>query len=228
MHAALSARSDDKPEFVAGHSLGEYSALVAAGAMELADAVRAVRQRGVFMQEAVPEGVGAMAAVVRVDPELVRSGCAEIAQDQVCAPANYNSPDQTVIAGHAEAIERARVKLVGAAPRARVLPLKVSAPFHCSLMAPVAPRLREILSSLQLAAMTVPVITNVEAAPNLDSGRVVELLVAQVTAPVRWVESIKAMAAAGVTRIVEVGPGKVLSGLIKAIDPGLEIVTLDE
>ncbi|MGC4114369.1 MAG: ACP S-malonyltransferase [Myxococcales bacterium] len=228
MHAVLRARTGETPDLLAGHSLGEYSALVASGALDLADAVRAVRQRGAFMQEAVPAGVGAMAAVVRVDPELVKAGCAEVAQNQVCSPANFNSPDQTVIAGHAEAVERARAKLAAAAPRARVLPLPVSAPFHCALMEPVAPRMRTVLEGLRWSALAVPVVTNVEAAPNADPKRAVELLVAQVTSPVRWVESVKALAAAGVTRVVEVGPGKVLTGLVKAIDKGLEATALDE
>jgi [acyl-carrier-protein] S-malonyltransferase len=190
--------------------------------------VRAVRQRGSFMQEAVPAGVGAMAAVVRVDPEVVKAGCAEVAQGQVCAPANYNSPDQTVIAGHAEAVERARARLSAAAPRARVLPLPVSAHFHCSLMEPVSPRMRAVLEALRWGPLSVPGVTNVEAAPNSDPKRAVELLVAQVTSPVRWVESVKALAAAGVTRVVEVGPGKVLTGLVKSIDKGLEAAPLDE
>ena len=228
MHAALAARSKERPDLLAGHSLGEYSALVVAGALELSEAVRAVRQRGAFMQEAVPAGAGAMAAVVRLDPETVRAGCVEVAQGQVCAPANYNSPDQTVIAGHAEAVERARAKLSMAAPRARVLSLPVSAPFHCSLMEPVAPRMRAVLQGLRLSALAVPVVSNVEAAANADPARVVELLVAQVTSPVRWVESVKALVAAGVTRVVEVGPGKVLTGLVKQIDKGLEVSALDE
>lgn len=228
MHAVLKARTGDQPNLLAGHSLGEYSALVASGALSLADAVRAVRARGAFMQEAVPAGVGAMAAVVRVDPELVKAGCAEAAQGQVCSPANFNSPDQTVIAGHAEAVERARAKLSAAAPRARVLPLPVSAPFHCSLMEPVAPRMRAVLEALRWSALAVPVVTNVEAEPNADPRKALELLVAQVTSPVRWVETVRALAAAGVTRVVEVGPGKVLTGLVKAVDKGLEATALDE
>jgi [acyl-carrier-protein] S-malonyltransferase len=226
MHAALSAKGE-RADLVAGHSLGEYSALVAAGALRFTDAVRAVRARGEFMQEAVPAGVGAMAAVVRLDAEKVQAGCAAAAQGQVCVPANYNSPEQTVIAGHAEAIERARETLTAAGAR-RVLPLPVSAPFHCALMAPVQPRMREVLVPLPIGAFAVPVVTNVEAAPNQDPARVVELLVAQITSPVRWVESVRAMVAAGVTRFVEVGPGKVLTGLIKQTDKTVEAVALDE
>lgn len=226
MHAALSAKGE-RAELLAGHSLGEYSALVAAGALRFTDAVRAVRARGEFMQEAVPAGVGAMAAVVRLDAEKVQTGCAAAAQGQVCVPANYNSPEQTVIAGHAEAIERARETLTAAGAR-RVLPLPVSAPFHCALMAPVQPRMREVLVPLQIGAFAAPVVTNVEAAPNQDSARVVELLVAQITSPVRWVESVRTMVAAGVTRFVEVGPGKVLTGLIKQTDKTVEAVALDE
>lgn len=215
-----------KPDFVAGHSLGEYSALVVAGALPLKDAVRAVRARGTFMQEAVPAGVGAMAAVLKLDPEKVRAVCEEAAQGQVCAPANYNSPDQIVIAGDAEAVQRAEEKLKAAGAR-KVVRLPVSAPFHCSLMAPVQPRLREVLEKIELGALEVPVVTNVEAAPNSDSARVVPLLVEQVTAPVRWIECVQSMQAAGVTRMIEVGPGKVLAGLVRQIDRAIEVATTE-
>ncbi|MBI5543585.1 MAG: ACP S-malonyltransferase [Deltaproteobacteria bacterium] len=226
MHAALVARGE-RADLLAGHSLGEYTALVAAGALCFADAVRAVRARGSFMQEAVPQGVGAMAAVLRLEAQTIRALCAEAAQGQVCVPANYNSPEQTVIAGNAEAVDRAREKLTAAGAR-RVLPLPVSAPFHCSLMEPVKPRMRAVLEGLRIAALAVPVVSNVEAVPNADSGRVVELLVEQVTSPVRWVESVRAMVAAGVGRFVEVGPGKVLTGLIKQTDKSVEVTALDE
>ena len=212
---------------VAGHSLGEYSALVAAGALSLADAVRGVRARGAFMQEAVPAGTGAMAAVLGLDPEVVARICAESAQGQVVSPANYNSPEQTVIAGHAAAVERAGVRLkeVGAK---RVVPLAVSAPFHCALMEPVKPRLAEVLGRSAVSAPRIPVVTNVEAAPNADAARVVPLLLAQVSAPVRWVESVQAMSRAGVTRVVELGPGRVLGGLVRRISRDLEVLNVED
>jgi len=215
------------PEVVAGHSLGEYSALVAAGALSFCDAVRAVRARGTFMQEAVPPGQGAMAAVVRLEEGAVRRCCAQAAQGEGCAPANFNSPDQTVIAGHAGAVARA-TELLKAAGARKVVPLPVSAPFHCELMAPVQPRLKEVLAGVQFSPPRVPVVTNVEAAPNADASRFAELLVRQVTAPVRWVESVQAMRALGAARFVEVGPGKVLAGLLRQIDRGLEVLTTDD
>lgn len=226
MHAALAARGE-KADIVAGHSLGEYSALVVAGALEFSDAVRAVRSRGSFMQEAVLPGVGAMAAVVRLPAEKVQEICAAVAGDQVCVTVSFNSPEQTVIGGHAAAIERAAQALAAAGAR-RVLPLPVSAPFHCPLMEPVKPRMREVIERLRVAALTLPVVSNVEAAPNLDAGRVVDLLVEQVTSPVRWVQSVRAMVSAGVTRFVEVGPGKVLTNLIKQTDKTVDAVALDE
>jgi len=225
-HAAWSARGG-KPAFVAGHSLGEYSALVAAGALSLADAVRAVRARGTFMQEAVPAGTGAMAAVLGLDAEVVARICAEAAEGQVVSPANYNSPEQTVIAGHAAAVERASARLREAGAK-RVLPLAVSAPFHCALMEPVKPRLAEVLARCMVSAPRVPVVSNVEAAPNADAARVVPLLLAQVSAPVRWVEIIRALAAAGVGRVVELGPGKVLGGLVKRISKEIEVLNVED
>jgi len=225
-HAALAARAP-KPDFVAGHSLGEYSALCAMGAVDVGSAVKAVRARGTFMQEAVPQGQGAMAAILGLDPGKVREACEASAQGEVVAPANYNSPEQTVIAGSAAAVERAmaRCKELGAK---RALPLPVSAPFHCALMAPVQPRLREVLAPLSWKAPAAPVVSNVEAAPNAEASRIVGLLVEQVTAPVRWIECVQAMSREGVTRIVEVGPGKVLSGLIKRIDKGIEVFNVED
>jgi [acyl-carrier-protein] S-malonyltransferase len=225
-HAVWSARGGTAA-FVAGHSLGEYSALVAAGSLSLADAVRAVRARGIFMQEAVPAGTGAMAAVLGLDAEVVTRVCAEVAGSEVVSPANYNSPEQTVIAGHATAVERASAKLKEAGAK-RVVPLPVSAPFHCALMEPVKPRLAEVLARCNLSAPRVPVVTNVEAAPNADLARVVPLLLAQVSAPVRWVESVRALAAAGVTRVVELGPGKVLGGLVKRISKDVEVLNVED
>lgn len=226
-HAVFTKRFTTAPAFVAGHSLGEYSALVAAGAMSLADAVRAVRARGTFMQEAVPAGVGAMSAVLGLAPEKVAELCREAAQGEIVSCANFNEPSQTVIAGHTAAVERAGV-LLKAAGAKRVLPLPVSAPFHCELMSPVVPRLDEVLSRVTFKTLSVPVVTNVEAAPNSDSSKVKALLLRQVTGSVRWIESVQALEQAGVTKIVELGPGKVLSGLVKRIAKGIECVNVED
>ncbi|MFY0530557.1 ACP S-malonyltransferase [Archangium gephyra] len=224
-HAVFSKRGP-VPAFVAGHSLGEYSALVAAGALDLADAVRAVRARGTFMQEAVPEGVGAMAAVMGLEPAKVKAACDAAGEGQVVSPANYNSPEQTVIAGNAQAVERAIAKAKELGGKAKLLP--VSAPFHCALMEPVKPRLAEVLAKVKVSAPSVPVVTNVEAAPNSDAARVVPLLLEQVSSSVRWVESIQALQAQGVTRVIELGPGKVLSGLIKRITKDIESFNVED
>ena len=209
------------PVVAAGHSLGEYGALVAAGALAFEDAVRAVRARGTFMQEAVPAGVGAMAAVLGLLPEQVKAVCDEAAQGEVVSPANYNSPEQTVIAGHAAAVERASAALKAAGAK-RVMPLPVSAPFHCALMEPVKPRLEAVLKACKLGAgMSVPVVSNVEARPNADVSRVIGLLLQQVSAPVRWVETVPQLKAAGAGAVVELGPGKVLGGLVKRTDKEL-------
>lgn len=211
-----------KPSFAAGHSLGEYSALVCAGALSFSDAVRTVRQRGTFMQEAVPVGTGAMAAILGLDPASLDTVCAEAAQGQVVSPANFNSDGQVVIAGHAEAVERA-IELAKEKGAKRAMPLPVSAPFHCSLMVPAGERLAEVLAKISVGDMSLPVVTNVEAAPNQDAERVCELLVSQVSAPVRWQESIATMVALGVDRYIEIGPGKVLSGLVKRMAKGSTI-----
>jgi [acyl-carrier-protein] S-malonyltransferase len=224
---AVFANRGPAPDFVAGHSLGEYSALVAAGSLSLEDAVRAVRARGTFMQEAVPAGVGAMAAVLGLEPDKVKAACDAAAQGEVLAPANYNSPEQTVIAGHASAVARAEAKLKEAGAK-RVMPLPVSAPFHCSLMDPVKPRLAEVLGKVSVVAPRVPVVTNVEAKPNSDAGRVVPLLLEQVSAPVRWIECVEALKAQGVTRVVELGPGKVLAGLVKRISKDIETFNVED
>jgi [acyl-carrier-protein] S-malonyltransferase len=225
-HAVFSKRGA-APAFVAGHSLGEYSALVAAGSLSLADAVRAVRARGTFMQEAVPEGVGAMAAILGLLPDKVKAACDEAAQGQVVSPANYNSPEQTVIAGHAQAVERAGAKCKELGAK-RVMPLPVSAPFHCALMDPVKSRLAEVLGKVKVSAPSVPVVTNVEAKPNADAARVVPLLLEQVSSPVRWIECVEALKAEGVTRIIELGPGKVLSGLTKRISKDIESFNVED
>lgn len=225
-HAVFSKRGP-AAAFVAGHSLGEYSALVAAGAMALGDAAKAVRARGTFMQDAIPAGVGAMAAVLGLEPAKVKAACDAAAEGQVVAPANYNSPEQTVIAGHAQAVERAGAKCKEAGAK-RVMPLPVSAPFHCALMDPVKPRLAEVLSRVQIQAPAVPVVTNVEARPNADASRVVPLLLEQVSSPVRWIECVEALKAEGVTRVVELGPGKVLCGLIKRITKDIETFNVED
>ena len=219
---ALQAETGLQAGCAAGHSLGEYSALVCAGAMAFADAVRTVRQRGTFMQEAVPVGTGAMAAMLGIERAELEAICAEAAQGQVVAPANFNSPGQIVIAGHAAAVSRA-IEIAKARGFRKAMPLPVSAPFHCALMQPAAERLQEALAATAVADPQLPVVSNVEAQPNSDGQRVRELLVAQVCAPVRWEESVQKMAELGVSRFVEVGPGKVLSGLVKRIIKETEV-----
>ena len=220
-----------RPAFVAGHSLGEWSALCAAGAFSVEDGVRTVRLRGQAMQEAVPAGVGAMAAVIGLEAAEVVAACAEAsaagpASEPVSA-ANFNGGGQVVIAGHAKGVERAGEKLKTRGAK-RILPLKVSAPFHCALMAPAARRLGDALDRVEVGAPATPVVTNVEATPNLDPGRVKELLVKQVTAPVRWEETVRFLAGAGVKRLVEVGPGTVLAGLVKRIEKGIEVLSVND
>jgi len=216
-----------KPDFVAGHSLGEYSALVAAGGLGFADAVQTVRKRGAFMQEAVPVGVGAMAAIMGFDRAALEEVCAEAAQGEVVSPANFNSPVQVVIAGHTGAVERA-VALASERGAKRAMLLPVSAPFHCSLMTPAGERLSEVLDTLEVGALSAPVVSNVEATPNADPARIKDLLVKQVSAPVLWDESVAQMANDGVERFVEIGPGKVLSGLIKRIAKGASTQNVED
>ncbi|GAM09990.1 malonyl CoA-acyl carrier protein transacylase [Geobacter sp. OR-1] len=203
-------------DFLAGHSLGEYSALVASGALSFADAVRTVRSRGAFMQEAVPVGTGAMAAILGVEPAVLAEICAEAAQGEVVSPANFNSPGQVVIAGHVSAVNRAIEIAKGKGFRKAML-LPVSAPFHCSLMTPAGEKLAATLDAVPVNSLSVPVVTNVEATPNSDPARVRDLLVRQVSAPVRWEDSILFMVSSGVSSFLEIGPGKVLSGLVKRI-----------
>jgi [acyl-carrier-protein] S-malonyltransferase len=221
---SFAEHSDVAPAFVAGHSLGEFSALVCAGALELGDAVKTTRARGSFMQQAVPAGRGAMAAVMRKTPEEIAAACREAAQGEVVSPANFNSPGQIVISGDRAAVERASALLADSG--ARVIPLKVSAPFHCALMAPAARDLDGFLGDVAISAPAVPVVTNVEAAPNGEAGRVRELLVRQVTSPVRWTDSVLQMIGAGVTTFVEFGPGTVLAGLIRKIDSSAKVLSV--
>jgi [acyl-carrier-protein] S-malonyltransferase len=224
----LQSETGLKPDVVAGHSLGEYSALVAAGVLSLKDAVRVVNLRGKFMQDAVPAGVGAMAAILGLESAVVDAACAEVRQElraetsAVVSPANLNGGGQVVIAGTKAAVDRA-VELLKQRGAKRAMPLAVSAPFHCALMQPAADRLAGELAQIEFRVPSVPVITNVEATPNQDPQRLRALLVEQVTAPVRWEESVQKLAALGVTQAVEVGAGAVLAGLVKRIAPGIEV-----
>ncbi len=205
-----------KADYLAGHSLGEYSALVCSGALAFSDAVRTVRARGTFMQEAVPVGTGAMAAMLSVEKEVLEDICREAAQGEVVSPANFNSPGQIVIAGHTGAVNRA-IEIARSRGYKKAMLLPVSAPFHSPLMVPAGERLAGVLAAVEVANLSAPVISNVEAKPNSDKGRIKELLVRQVSAPVLWEQSVTAMAGQGVDRFVEIGPGKVLSGLVKRI-----------
>ena len=223
------AREAGFPAAYAGHTLGEWSALVAAGSLPLGDAVRAVRARGTFMQEAVPAGTGAMAAILGLAPAEVAAACAEAAAqgEGVVSPANYNSAEQTVIAGSVAAVERA-IAACKARGAKRAMPLPVSAPFHCALMAPVQPRLQSVLAGIAVSAPRGPIFANVTAAPNSDASRIVPLLLEQVVAPVRWVEIIEALAKSGVDTLVELGPGKVLAGLTRRIDRSIRTFSVED
>ncbi|MGN0917895.1 MAG: ACP S-malonyltransferase [Oxalobacter sp.] len=214
------------PEVVAGHSLGEFSALVASGVIPLADAVKLVRFRATAMQEAVPVGVGGMAAIIGLDAEALKAVCAEAAEGDVVEPANFNSPTQTVIAGHKTALDRA-CKLAKAKGAKRALPLPVSAPFHSSLLVPASERLADYMKDLTFSTPKIPVINNVDVAIQNDPSAIKDALVRQVASSVRWVETVQKMASMGITHIVDCGPGKVLAGMVKRIDGsinGLAIV----
>ncbi len=225
-HAVLKAKGLE-PDVVAGHSLGEYSALVAAGAVDFADAVRLVRKRGQYMQEAVPAGVGAMAAFLKLPAGKLEGILAEAAQGEVVAAANLNSPDQVVVAGHAGAVERA-MELAKAAGAKRAVPLPVSAPFHCALMTPAQERLRPDLDAVAFGDLAIPLINNFAAREIRSGEEAREGLFHQVPNSVRWEESVRVMIAAGVTRVVEVGPGGVLTGLVRNIDPSVELLKFGE
>jgi [acyl-carrier-protein] S-malonyltransferase len=207
-------------DFVAGHSLGEYSALVAAGALDFSDAVRLVRKRGQYMQEAVPEGVGAMAALLRLPDGKLDEVLAEAAQGEVVSAANFNSPDQIVIAGHKGAVERA-MELAKAAGAKRAIPLHVSAPFHCPLMKPAQDRLAADLQATEFRDLKIPLVNNVGAREIRTSAEARQGLIDQVSSPVRWTETIRYLAAQGVTQAIECGPGAVLAGLTKSIEPSI-------
>jgi len=223
---AMESEGFPMPDFVAGHSLGEYSALVAAGVIDFADAVRTVRKRGTYMQEAVPVGVGAMAAILGLDVETVEAGCAEAARGQVCSPANINSPSQVVIAGNAEAVDRA-CEILKEKGAKRAIKLNVSAPFHCALMMSAQERLESDLKVLKYGDFAFPIVHNVDALMNSAAANVCDNLTRQVSSPVRWLQSVKTMAEAGVSKFIEVGPGKVLTGLVKQINRDVEYANIE-
>lgn len=216
----LEQQLSEPPVVMAGHSLGEYTALVAAGVLSLADATRLVAMRGRFMQEAVPAGTGAMAAILGLDDDQVRAVCAEGAQGQVAEAVNFNSPGQVVVAGNAEAIARV-ADLAKAAGARRALILDVSVPSHCALMKPAAERLAEAMQGIDFSTPRVPVLHNVNVGEATDPAAIRQLLVEQLFCPVRWVETVQSIAGRGAEIVLEAGPGKVLAGLIKRIDRSL-------
>ena len=215
------------PSFAAGHSLGEYSAHVAAGTLSFADALRTVRRRGRYMQEAVPVGAGAMAAILGLDADKVAQACADAADGEIVSPANLNAPGQIVIAGHAGAVARAgeRAKALGAK---RAIPLAVSAPFHCALMKPAEDRLAPELHSLAASNPSIPVVANVDAAPKCTAADAIEALIRQVSSPVRWEDVVKRLIGDGATTFVELGPGSVLAGLIRKIDRRVAVASVED
>jgi [acyl-carrier-protein] S-malonyltransferase len=222
----LESETPLRPDYVAGHSLGEYSALVCAGALGFRDAVRIVRERGRLMQEAVPAGAGAMAVILGLEMDSVRELCQQASNGEVVSPANYNGGGQIVIAGARRAVARA-MTLASERGAKRVLDLPVSAPFHCALMRPAAERLERLLAAVNVQPFSTGVVTNVEADVNRDPSRVKSLLVEQAVEPVRWEESITKLIELGCRRIWEIGPGKVLKGLIKRIGPDLQVESFE-
>ncbi len=224
---ALESRGVAAPAWVAGHSLGEYSALVAAGCLSFADAVRTVRRRGQYMQDAVPVGVGGMAAILMLDAAAIEEACREAAQGEVVAPANLNCPGQVVIAGHASAVDRA-AEACKAKGAKRAVRLPVSAPFHCALMQPAQDRLATDLAALAFADPRVPLMNNVDAAPARDAAACRDGLVRQVSGAVRWQESLERLAAAGVDTFVEIGPGNVLAGLVKKTLKSARVLNVED
>ncbi len=227
VYRAWLAGGGKAPQCVAGHSLGEYTALVAAGSLAFADAVKLTRFRAEAMQQAVPQGVGGMAAILGLDDAAVREACLEAAGGEVLEPANFNSPGQVVIAGHRTAIERG-VEAAKARGAKRAIPLAMSVPSHCSLMKPAADRLRDYLADIPMQAPTLPVIHNATVAEARSPAEVREALVQQLYSPVRWVETIQAMAARGITQVAECGPGKVLAPLVKRIQPDVQGLALND
>jgi [acyl-carrier-protein] S-malonyltransferase len=215
------------PDFVAGHSLGEYSALVAIGALKFADAVRLVHKRGKYMQEAVPAGKGAMAAIMGLSPAVVTDVCKRASKGEICAPANLNSPDQTVISGHADAVKRA-VELASQAGAKRATILPVSAPFHSALMMPAQEKLARDLEKTHFGELRVPLVTNVDADTIETGEQAREALVRQVSTAVRWEESVRLLIEEGVNTFVEVGPGKVLTGLLRQIERSVATLNVED
>lgn len=224
---AIRERGGVEPDLVAGHSLGEYSAIVCAGGLDVKEAASIVRSRGRFMQEAVPVGQGAMAAILGPSLEEIEALCAEASEGEVVSPANVNAPGQIVIAGTKAAVERA-IALAKSRGVRRALPLPVSAPFHCALMKPAEERLTPVLEAADFHALYVQLVTNVDASPVGTTHAIRNALVRQVSSPVRWVDSIQQMIAMGVSRFVEIGPGNVLAGLIRRIDSSVEALSVND
>ncbi len=223
----LQQETDLTPDFVAGHSLGEYSAIVSSGAIDFKDAVYTVRKRGEFMQSAVPVGIGSMAAVIGLSKEQIEQICKENSdENNVVSPANFNSPQQIVISGHKTAVEKVSDLLKEAGAK-RVVPLVVSAPFHCSLMNKAAEELKEVVDGLSISEIKVPVVTNVHAEANSDHTAISDLLYRQVVMPVRWYESVEYMANHNIKRFIEIGPGNVLTGLIRRTVKDVELINLE-
>ncbi|PKM22825.1 MAG: [acyl-carrier-protein] S-malonyltransferase [Gammaproteobacteria bacterium HGW-Gammaproteobacteria-14] len=219
-------RGAARPDFLAGHSLGEYTALVCAGVINLGDAVRLVERRGQLMQLAVPAGTGGMAAILGLEDDQVRQACASAADGDVVEAVNFNAPGQVVIAGSSAAVERAIAACKEAGAK-RAMPLPVSVPSHCALMKPAAEQLAEVLASLNMHAAEIPVINNVDVAIETDSSQIRDALVRQLYSPVRWVETVQRLVAEGVSHGYECGPGKVLGGLVKRIDKQLTMMSLE-
>jgi [acyl-carrier-protein] S-malonyltransferase len=225
-YRAMETESFPSPDFVAGHSLGEYSALVAAGALDFSDAVRIVRKRGTYMQEAVPVGVGAMAAILGLPIETVEVACKEAANGEICSPANINSPAQIVIAGNAAAVDRA-IELLKERGAKRAIKLNVSAPFHCDLMFPAQDRLAKDLAEIEFQDLRFPIIENVSAEANLSGERARAALTEQVSSPVLWAQTIENLLAEETGMFVEVGAGKVLSGLVRQINRDVRCLNVE-
>ncbi len=215
------------PDFVAGHSLGEYSALVAVGALSFSDAVRLVRKRGQYMQEAVPAGLGGMAAIMGISPAVVQDACKRAAEGEICSPANLNSPEQTVISGHASAVKRA-VEIASQLGAKRSMMLAVSAPFHSALMMPAQEKLEKDLRATSFADLQVPLVTNVDADTIRKGDEAREALIRQVTMPVRWEESMRLLLDEGVNTFLEVGPGRVLTGLMRQIERSVASLNVED
>ena len=224
---AMEAEGFPTPGYVAGHSLGEYSALVAAGSLSLSDAVKTVRARGRYMQEAAPVGSGAMAAIMGVDLNVVMNACGEAQEGQVCMPANINTPNQIVIAGDASAVDRA-IELLKERGAKRAIKLNVSAPFHCALMNPAQERLAEDLEKIEFQDLRVPLVTNVDATAITKGEEARDCLTRQVSSPVRWQEGVEFLIQEGVDNFVEVGPGKVLSGLVRQIERSARCLNVED